>query len=174
MSLESDFAIWLAKLNELARNLVGSVSPRADTSDVRQDVVVQLLRQGDDLLSVGPGYLAAAAKGHAAKTRLFHERECRSVVREVPLTDVESHEPSPDEVLQKREMLALLAEAVQALCAEDQWLIFLKFHCGLSFRKIAEEVRETERVVRTACKRVLVKLARLLGEDRDNHASGAR
>ncbi len=165
MHSELEFSIWLGKLRGLAHNLLGPVSRRADTSDLRQDVLVQLLEQGDDLLSVNTGYLKVAAKGHAAKTTLFHKRECRSVLREVPLNDVESREASPAEVLQQRETLARLAEAVGHLSTKDQRLVFLRFRRRLSYARIADELGETERVVRSAMDRIVRTLAESLGED---------
>ncbi len=162
-SYDPDFEAWRKKLRKLSHDLLGPVSSRADTSDIVQNVSQQILGQGGEIGAVNEGYLAVAARGHAAKIMRFHLRECRSIARETPLLEPPSPVLSPDQILQRREAYAQLANAVAKLDDDEQRIVYLRIHRSMSFREIAEETNSTERAVKWAFDKIIVRLRMLLG-----------
>ncbi len=161
-----NFEQWRGRLRDFCTGMAKSVRRRVESSDIVQDVCLQIVEQYDgDVDAVGEGYLIVAARGHAAKTVRYHRQQCRSTLSEAALQDTSGNVPSPDAILAKREDAALLANAMNQLDEDLQRIVFLRAILELSFREIAEALGQTERVVGLSFKRALEQLKRLLRED---------
>ncbi|MGE0641983.1 MAG: sigma-70 family RNA polymerase sigma factor [Thermoanaerobaculia bacterium] len=138
---------------------------RADTEDLVQDAIMDVLRNLDKGYSVHPEalrrYLMTAIQNR------IHDEIRRARIGEVrnlatgndAIDSKQSHEDAAESVHQRE-----FRESVLRLCEDDQRLLVGRLELGLSFEDLAIATgRPTPAAARTAARRAALRLARIIG-----------
>ncbi|MCG8648487.1 MAG: sigma-70 family RNA polymerase sigma factor [Pirellulales bacterium] len=141
--LEEILSRWRERLRRTSRNLLGRrVSARADTSDVAQEGMVQVWKdlgklRGSTDREVN-AWIKRIGSGHAAKIRRHH----MAVRRSAKVESQRRHDPpasqhNPLEMMERRETLAVLADAIEELEPRRQTVVVMRIFEDATFSQIA-------------------------------------
>ena len=152
-----------AFLRNLPSRLIGAMRCRMDQSDIAQEAVLQVLRQGTDVAELNPTYVKRLHRGHESKAIRYHTQECRSIAREENGSSEPEVIATPESVAADRERQAWVAREVQTL--PDKQQLVIAEHCfkEKSFSTIADEFGETAKIWSGRYKKAIAELARRSG-----------
>jgi RNA polymerase sigma-70 factor (ECF subfamily) len=153
------------------------LAARVDPSDVVQEAQLEIARRMDDFLERRPMpfHLWARKTAYARLLDLqrHHRRARRSVDREAALPDRSSllvarplldRGPSPNQLLQARELAERIARAVNGLSGADQEILLMRHGEKLSFAEIACLLEIDPAAARKRFGRALLRLEKALSE----------
>lgn len=141
---------------------------RFDTSDIIQEVELQMWRDGLDHLEdkfsdVDQPLVSAIAKGHHAKMIRRHTAQKRNVNLDRPVEqDVAAGNHDPGEVMDSKEQTNLVLQSLNQLEGISYRILYRHFCLGISYNKIAEEEGLSRQQLRTKKNQALEELKALV------------
>ncbi len=138
-------------------NTIGAQASKEDIEEVIQDVFVSVWNHAEDINYL-KGYIAVTAKNTAIN-------KLRSIKESVALTGTEkAGGKTPEEIVEGKEMTAILYEAIEALGEPDCEIFFRYYYNNEKISDIAKELGIKEATIKSKMKRGKEKLRRFLLE----------
>lgn len=136
-------------------NAIGTSASKEDIEEVIQDVFVSVWNHAGDINNL-KAYIAVTAKNTAIN-------KLRYIKEAAELTGMEkSGEKTPEEVVEGKEMTAILYRAIEALGEPDCEIFFRYYYNGEKISDIAKELGLKDATVKSKMKRGKEKLREYL------------
>lgn len=149
------------------QNLTRNPNPRFDTSDVAQEVSLQLWREieANNLkdLFVSDAYLDTVTRGHVAKLRRFHLAAKRSMEKEAGAQDgFPSATRTPSTIVGRLDEVERAFRAIQKLSDSEKLIVKRRLFEESEFRAIADELGVSEQKTRRLYISAIAKIKKFL------------
>ncbi len=150
----------------LIRYIVSPILNNSQDADECLSEVIMKVWNNISQFDPSKGSWTAWLTSIARNTALNRLRQLKPTVstEDIP-ADIPSSEPTPEEILIKKEREKMLKHALSQLSQKDKALFYRKYYYMQSTAQIASELSMTERAVEGKLYRIKKKLRKLLGGD---------
>ena len=152
---------------KIQQNRRSVFSPRFDTSDIKQEALIQIWQElearGLDDVPISSAWLNAIGNGHHTTQKRHHLAAKRSVECEQAITEQE-HNDDPAMLAENLEDVRRLKLALNLLQDDEKNILRLRFFEQQSFPRIAAQMKLREHEVRRSFGKILQRLRHVLTE----------
>ena len=128
----------------ITNNGTSNFSRRFDTSDVKQECLIQVWqhieKHGSENVELSNAWLKSISSGHSANQRKAHLAQKRSIYSEAGSTSRLSMDSDPADAASQGEEVRRLLVYLKLLNSEQRNILKLVFVDGLSFNEIARRL----------------------------------
>jgi RNA polymerase sigma-70 factor (ECF subfamily) len=147
---------------QIYRYVAYRVPTQADAEDITADVFMKMIEGLRAYRLTGAPFEAWLYRIAAARIADYHRRGRRRPQTELSET-LSTSDPSPEELLNEDQEVAVLRQALSGLDSDQQEILVLRFVERKSHQEVAQIVGKTVSAVKSIQHRALVQLAARLG-----------
>lgn len=142
-------SLFRTERDRLVRRVRHVVRCRTDAEDLVQDIFLNVLRRKDPLVVQSPRNYLARAATNAALDHIRRQRVRDAILnhRGDDAADAAAQQPGAEAILQSRQELAILHDAIEKLPTKCRVVFVLSREHGLTMRDIARHLGISDKTV---------------------------